>query len=715
MQQFDYNTPLDSLLNRNIDGIEPIQESTQENQFNQDVGFQQKDYQYHLKSKDRVHQQDTSSNNSDQQTNYSSIQQTRSQNLNSSDSYQNQTNNTLSSDQNDNSTTCNKDEFIKQSLDNLQLIKNYLSSKDPLKIYNDTNISLTNQILSGENQSMLTNTINNNENKGNQNEYHLYEKNLLQVVDNLKNNNKENEIIFQVAITFSNINFFLNYTRKNLIQSQKYDQNEEINDDIKKQQNYYCLCGKFYQQSTIRKASSLHNHLKNEHFQKSSELKKIHYSYFQIYIPFSGYTGCTSSLDKYFEYFESYISTLLKSQLFEYYFQKSFFGLAFVEQLLQDILKGEKIIEEYFSNLQKNLKCIKPSSTNNHNNSLNNQKLKRKQQISDSQNEEFEQIQKKRNKEEQDEPKYTIIDISNEIINIKQSEINRCNTNSQLITQNSKIPHYIETDKGILQFNYQDFYNVSRFGRKSKLLWTFDVNKQKIIRNEQVTLKALEQFGKKKPLFSALAAIHLVNNPTFCWDFNITGQSQLGIINDVFYLFQQYLPYDKVSEFRIQRFEYENIKDMKELINYFSPDYKEKLLVPLYYGKKGDNYLKIIDELEISSNQKLIVLKLIDQTHWEFDIFYQGKHFSSNFNIEEASSEMIDVKKMQFSIFLWQDGGYQDNIKRMIEQDINRSLNLIPDCVKSLFPPSFQSITLYITKNISYWQLELQQLFNQQI
>ncbi|EAR80833.2 hypothetical protein TTHERM_02357030 (macronuclear) [Tetrahymena thermophila SB210] len=142
---------------------------------------------------------------------------------------------------------------------------------------------------------------------------------------------------------------------------------------------------------------------------------------------------------------------------------------------------------------------------------------------------------------------------------------------------------------------------------------------------------------------------------------------------------------------------------MKKVINDYSPAYKEKLLVPLYFGKKGDNYLEIIDQLKINSNQKLVVLKWIDQAHWESDIFYQDKHFSSNLNLEEARSEMIDVEQMQFSIFLWQDGEYEDKVKRKIEQDIYRYLNLIPDCVQFLLPQRFSSDTLYITQNISDW------------
>ncbi|EAR82648.2 hypothetical protein TTHERM_01100560 (macronuclear) [Tetrahymena thermophila SB210] len=388
-----------------------------------------------------------------------------------------------------------------------------------------------------------------------------------------------------------------------------------------------------------------------------------------------------------------------------------------------------------------------PLSSNDQNNNLNNPKLKRKQRISYSQNEEFEQIQKKTKTEEQDsfnsmkqniylpsqlytfegnnkstdldiispkkdEPKYTII---NDIMNIQQFDINGDNKFAQSICQKKIIPRYIITDKGILQFNSSDINYVSRFGKGSKVEWSLDKNKQKTMRNEQVLLEALKQFGKKKPILSALAAIPLSNNPTFFWKCQYTEQSQLGIMNDVFYLLQQYLPYDKISGFRVQRFEFEDIEDMKKVINDYSPAYKEKLLVPLYFGQKGDNYLEIIDQLKINSNQKLVVLKWIDQAHWESDIFYQGKHFSSNLNLEETRSEMIDVEQMQFSIFLWQDGEYEDKVKRKIEQDIYKSLNLIPDCVQCLLPSRFYSDTLYITQNISDWQLELQYLFNQQI
>ncbi|EWS72154.1 hypothetical protein TTHERM_001100558 (macronuclear) [Tetrahymena thermophila SB210] len=147
------------------------------------------------------------------------------------------------------------------------------------------------------------------------------------------------------------------------------------------------------------------------------------------------------------------------------------------------------------------LKKINSSSYQNCNNSLSNPKLKRKQQITYSQNEELEQIQKKTKTEEQkeffnsmkqniyqssqlytfegysksfdldiispkqDEPKYTII---NYIMNIKQFDINGDNKFAQSICQKKIIPHYIMTDKGILQFNSSDFYNVSRFENYEK-------------------------------------------------------------------------------------------------------------------------------------------------------------------------------------------------------------------------------------------------------
>ncbi|EAS00162.3 hypothetical protein TTHERM_00799220 (macronuclear) [Tetrahymena thermophila SB210] len=737
MQQVNQITLDNSGLSKADDfSIDPIQQQIPEILVKQDYSLQQLEVNTSHKQwnerNERAYQHNISSNFSDLQTDNSASQQTRGQEKNASNSYYDESNIIFSSEENDNSTIYN--EYQQQASDNLKLVKEYLTTNDPFAINNGTEENSTKRVkLQGKNINMLTNPINNNDNLRNSNKYSVYERKLLQLVNNLIINNRENEIIFQVAITFSNINFFLDHTTKNLISSQRNYQKINTNNDYKKQQNYYCLCGKFYQ-STKEMTTSLYNHLKLKHYQNLKQNNNQYNSYLQIYKPFSFYLGITSSLDKYFNYFESYITTLLKSQLFQYYFYKNVVGLDFIEQLLQDILNGEQIIKQYFSELQLNLENIMPPSINDQNNSLNNPELKRKQQIIYSQNEEFEQVKKKTKTEEQDsfnsmkqniyqpsqlytfegnnkstdldiaprqdEPKYTIID---KTIRIKQLNKNKCNIFAQSICQKKIIPRYIMTDKGILQFNSSDFYNVSRFGKENKVEWSLDQNKQKIKRNKQVLLEALEQFGKKKPLLSALAAIHLANNPSFVWDSYYTNQSQLGIMNDVFYLFQQYLPYDKTSGFRVQRFEFEDIEDMKKVINDYSPAYKEKLLVPLYFGKKGDNYLEIIDQLKINSNQKLVVLKWIDQAHWESDIFYQDKHFSSNLNLEEARSEMIDVEQMQFSIFLWQDGEYEDKVKRKIEQDIYRYLNLIPDCVQFLLPQRFSSDTLYITQNISDW------------
>ncbi|KAL4506402.1 hypothetical protein ABPG73_017136 [Tetrahymena malaccensis] len=152
--------------------------------------------------------------------------------------------------------------------------------------------------------------------------------------------------VFEILITTSNNNFFHENTKQFLQNSQKQKSNKNI-----EQYNHFCLCGKFFMQE-----SSLKNH-----FQAKHKDKKIHNNLIKIYKPFGRYTGCKSSPDQYFSCFKEQIEKCLNSNLIKKCYQTSdnnkMDGLQLVEYLLSVIINEE--FKQDFQQLENELQQIK--------------------------------------------------------------------------------------------------------------------------------------------------------------------------------------------------------------------------------------------------------------------------------------------------------------------------------------------------------------------
>ncbi|KAL4478666.1 hypothetical protein ABPG74_006901 [Tetrahymena malaccensis] len=192
---------------------------------------------------------------------------------------------------------------------------------------------------------------------------------LIELADKLKARGQYKNLVFQVAVAYSNINFFHKYTLPYASESNK-QKNVEI------QQPRFCLCGKFY--SSIHRASLL-NHINLKHFQKNKQsIEKTnqyqtYLDYLQIYKPFDDHTGCQSSFDSNILNHKRYFITYFESDLIKSNFDTNVVSdLAFIEKLSYEIQnvsstgENNNQLQIYFEELEKKLKRLKPKQTTDH-------------------------------------------------------------------------------------------------------------------------------------------------------------------------------------------------------------------------------------------------------------------------------------------------------------------------------------------------------------
>ncbi|KAL4470910.1 hypothetical protein ABPG72_005944 [Tetrahymena utriculariae] len=577
---------------------------------------------------------------------------------------------------------------------------------------------------------------------------HLQEANkhfskVLQLVDqHLKNSNDTNKLWFKVAIAFSNIRFFLNHTQKNLIKSNKKCKFQRIS---------YCLCGKYY--TSKRSDSSLQNHFK-QHLNNQNEQYDTYKDYLNIYQPFDGYTGCKSSVKNYFEWFKLYFKTFFNSNVLQQIpnqmkIKTKTSGLELVEYLLSKQEEFQLDFEELEEQLKQIINILKSKETQIFKLQSNNQRRKNKRSSPyQDENENASNGEKiKKNIKREYSPS---CQNSQQIIN-QQIE---SNNHSDMITNIKRDPYHHINEQNLFsseeqQYQYlpqnrdthmclKDNYsqdismrmtnaadtlssqdvntlhlkgvgvyllNCSVKGVKSYIYYQPYQGDKELIRFDEQKVEQLifpTASIKNKPLLFVLAAIYQDNYPKLNWKYEVSEQNQLGTMNDVFLLNEHYLPYDKDSNIRIMRFNNYDIPGMVYDLKNFQPQYDEKLLIPLYLGELYDDFSEIIKQLAIDTKkQKLIILKFLDHSRWEIDIFYKGKHFSSNTH-EINRTKIEKDQKLQFGIFLWQDGK-EDKTPRMIEQNLY-DLKLTPSLSSSLQLKHLNGDKLFMSEVAFVWK-----------